>query len=260
MSKRSEQTTGMPKAGGSKPIAADPKKNKPRLLSEYKSRSEREAVIQRYINLGLIVIGALALLLVSIAIISEQFIRPNQVVAQVNGDSITVAQFERRVRLERVLNNQRLTQGYLRILSFVGDPQQAQQQLLQVPPWSDYYNEMTVPDQLGNRVLNDMIDDLLVRQQAAARGITVSQEQMEAQPRQFFGFDPDAILFTATPSLPSNPSTFNPSHRLAHPIGNACADRNADAGHHRDTDCDRTAFCNPKRNAGANPSACHARG
>lgn len=211
MSKHSEQTTGMPKPGAKKPGAEDPKgKRQPRLLGEYKSRHEREAVIQRYINLGLIIIGAIAALLVAITIISEQVIRPNQAVATVNGETITVAQFENRVRLERVLNNQRLTQGYLRILSFTGDPQQAQQQLLQVPPWSNYYNEMTVPDQLGNRVLNDMIDDALVRQQAAERGITVTQEQIDEQTRQFFGFDPNAILFTATPSLTptSSPTPF----------------------------------------------------
>lgn len=211
MSKHSEQTTGMPKAGAKKPGAEDPKgKRQPRLLGEYKSRHEREAVIQRYINLALIIIGAIAALLVAIVIISEQVIRPNQAVATVNGENITVAQFERRVRLERVLNNQRLTQGYLRILSFTGDPQQAQQQLLQTPPWSDYYNEMTVPDQLGNRVLDDMIEDTLVRQQAAERGITVTQEQIDEQTRQFFGFDPNAILFTATPSLTptSSPTPF----------------------------------------------------
>ncbi len=201
MSKQSEQTTGMPKPGGKKPgAAAQNDKRQPRLLGEYKSRHEREAAIQRYINIGLIVVGAIAALLVAVALISEQIIRPNQAVASVNGETITVAQFERRVRLERVLNNQRLTTGYLRILSFTGDPQQAQQQLLQTPPWSDYYNEMTVPDQLGNRVLNDMIDDTLVRQQAAERGITVTQEQIDEQARQFFGFDPNAILFTATPS------------------------------------------------------------
>jgi parvulin-like peptidyl-prolyl isomerase len=210
MSKHSEQTTGMPKTG-KKPGAQDPNaKPKPRLLGEYKSRHEREAVIQRYINLGLIIIGVLAAILVAIALISEQVIRPNQPVATVNGENITVAQFERRVRLERVLNNQRLTNGYLRILSFTGDPQQAQQQLLQTPPWSDYYNEMSVPDQLGNRVLNDMIDDTLIRQQASARGITVTDEQIDEQARQFFGFDPDAILFTATPSVTptSSPTPF----------------------------------------------------
>jgi hypothetical protein len=200
MTKRS-RTTGMPKdAGKANPSEVEGKKPQPRLLGEYKSRHEREAAIQRYVVIGAVVIGALALLLVAVALISEQVIRPNQPVATVNGENITVSQFEQRVRLERVLINQQLTQGYNTLLSFGLDPQQAQQQLSQFPPYSTYLEEISVPDQLGNRVLNDMVEDALVRQQAAQRGITASQEQIDERVQEFFGFNRNDFLFTPTPS------------------------------------------------------------
>jgi peptidyl-prolyl cis-trans isomerase D len=211
MTKRSDQTTGLPKGGAAKPTPSeDSSKRQPRLLGEYKSRHEREAAIQRLVVLGAVVVGAIAIVLVIIALVADQLIRPSQAVATVNGQNISVGEFERRVRLERTLLNQQLTNGYVQLLQFGLDEQQAQQQLLSFPPYDTYYNEMTVPDQLGNRVLDDMISDALIRQQAAERGITVSQEQIDEEIRTFFGFDPNQFLLTATPTTAptSSPTPF----------------------------------------------------
>jgi parvulin-like peptidyl-prolyl isomerase len=208
MTKRSDQTTGMPKGNEPKAAPTGSEKRQPRLLGEYKSRHEREAAIQRYIIIGAVVISALAILLVVVALVFDQLIRPQQSVATVNGQNITVGDFERRVRLERTLLNQQLTQGMFQVMQFspgIGE-QEAFQQLVTFPPYDEYYNEMTVPDQLGNRVLNDMVDEALIRQQAAERGITVSAEQIDEEVQTFFGFDPNRILLTPTATLSPTPS------------------------------------------------------
>jgi len=170
------------------------------LLGEYRTRHEREAAMQRLVLTAAGIIGALAILLVAFAIINDQVLAPRQAVANVNGETITVGDFERRVRLERTLLNEQLTNAYYTYLSFGASEEEAQQALTQNSYTSNIISEMQVPDQLGNRVLNDMIDDALIRQQAEAMGITVSDEQVQERIQQFFGYDPNAGLFTATPS------------------------------------------------------------
>jgi hypothetical protein len=213
MSKRSEQTTGMPKPAASKSNQTAEQANQTRgsrLLGQYRTRHEREAAVQRLIILGTAAIGGLAIILVLVALLIDQLIVPNQAVASVNGENISVAAFERRVRLERTLANEQITQGYLQAINLGFSPEQAQQQLLQIPFFSNLVNEMQVPDQLGNRVLNDMIDDTLVRQQAEALGVTIDQDRLQEQIQQFFGYDPNAGLFTPTPSptATSSPTPF----------------------------------------------------
>ncbi|MBE0688795.1 MAG: peptidylprolyl isomerase, partial [Anaerolineae bacterium] len=174
-----------------------------------RTRHEREAAIQRLVLLAVGIIGALAIVLVAFALINDQLLAPRQPVASVNGETITVSDFERRVRLERTLLNEQLSNAYYTYLSFGASDQEAQQALTQNSFTSSIISEMQVPDQLGNRVLNDMIDDTLIRQQAQALGITVSEEQVQERIQQFFGYDPNAGLLTATPS-PSPTSSPTP--------------------------------------------------
>ena len=114
MSKRS-QTTGMPKPGQSKKVVEkkeEPKGALQRLLkTDYEHKHEREAAIQRLVILGVgLVIGIAAIIFVA-ALLVDTLITPNQAVATVNGTTITVAQFENRVRLERAILNNQLNQA-----------------------------------------------------------------------------------------------------------------------------------------------------
>jgi peptidyl-prolyl cis-trans isomerase D len=214
MSKRSEQTTGIPKAA-KPPVppqnAGDGDKNQPRLARAYRSRQEQEAQVQRWLILGTAIVGIAALVLVAAALIYTQLIVPNQAVATVNGQSLNVGQFERRVRMERVILNQQITNGYFLLTQNFGlGQEEAFQELQRFPPYDTYLNEMQVPDQLGLRVLNDMIDDELVRQQAAQLGVTVSPEQVQEEIQRFFNFDPNEGLNTPTPTAvpTSTPTPF----------------------------------------------------
>ncbi|MGQ9887566.1 MAG: peptidylprolyl isomerase [Aggregatilineales bacterium] len=201
MSKRS-QTTGLPK-GKQKPVAAANVKKEAR---EHKSRAEREAQIQRWVIIGTIVTVAVVAVILVAAVVIELVVTPNQVVATVNDDTITVAQFQQRVRLERALLNQQIN-GYLALLTAQGlDPNQFTGQ----EPLRTWLSRVQIPDQLGNAVINDMVDDLLVRQEAAARGISVTEADVQAQINDFFGFDPETAGQppTATPSPTVTPTPF----------------------------------------------------
>lgn len=197
MSKR-EQTTGVPKEGAKnvpETTSPEPVQRKPRLSKreEYRSRAEREAEIQRYVILGTGIVIGIVVIILAIAVAIDQIIVPNQVVASVNGQNINVAQFQKRVRLERVLRIQQLT-SYYNFLQSVGYPaDQIGQALTQQEPYSTLYNELQIPDRMGLTVINDMVEDQLIRQAAAEQGVTVSQEQIQEQINQFFGYDPEAV-------------------------------------------------------------------
>ncbi len=166
---------------------------------KYRSRSEREAQSNRII---LMVAGILALVIVLIlggALAIEYVITPNQPVAVVGGQGISTQDFQQRVKFERWrLGNFLLAQ--------IGQyPPQTHQQILgdQQYGLSQYYQALQIPTTLGNQVLTDMENDLIVQQYAAANNITVSQADVDQQLFKSFGFEPNST--TPTPTI--TPST-----------------------------------------------------
>lgn len=210
MSKRS-QTTGVPKSTPKKPQSAGNEvSNKGSVTPEYRSKAEREAEIQRRILIGAGIILVAVVVIIVAAFVSEQFIVPNQAVASVNGENISVSEFQKRVRLERYLLYTQLSNVYSTLQSFGMSDEQINQQLAQ-EPYNTMMNEYNVPDQLGNRVINTMVDDTLVRQLAAERGITVSDAQIDAQIDKFMGFDPEAILAAGQEPTATTEPTVTPT-------------------------------------------------
>ncbi len=198
MTKRS-QTTGLPKESAKK-IAAEPAsgdkgaKSQP-LQREYESRHEREERIQRWvIRATIVAVIAIVVLLVA-AVVLDQVIVPNQVVASVEGRNITVGDFQRRVRIERYLRNQGLRNAIFQLQSFgITDSQQIMQQLQSTEPYSSWMSELQVPDQMGISVINQLVDEQVVRNYAAQNNITVSDADIDKQINQYFGFDPEALI------------------------------------------------------------------
>lgn len=174
-------------------------------LREAHTRAEREAIIQRLVLLGTAIAGGLVVVIVILALAWTLLIAPGRAVAVVNGDTITVSEFRERVRLERALINNRLNALFAEALEVGANDQFFQFRLSQEPYLSlledidvnGYVNNQVINDILGNRVLNDMIEDQLVRDEAAARGITVSEEDIQAEINAFFEYDPDAFVTEA---------------------------------------------------------------
>ncbi len=196
MSKK-RQTTGLPKPEKKTPPPAQADgKRSAQPLKEYRSRAEREAEIQRIVILSTIAVVAVVVLILVAALIVDQVINPQRTVASVNGDSISVSEFEQRVRFERLIANERINSGISTFLSFgfTTDPQAAFDQLLQSDQeLNTLWTELGVPDQFGLRVLNQMIDERIVRDEAEARGLTVTQEEIQAEIDDFFNYDPEQI-------------------------------------------------------------------
>lgn len=203
MSKRN-QTTGMPKPSPSKKAQKqeEPKGALQQLLKiDYEHKHEREAAIQRLVILGTALAVGVAVIIFVIAFLVDTLLTPNQAVANVNGETITVGEFESRVRLERALLNSQLNQAITLYRQFGATDEQINEQLTTQPPYSTWLNEMQVPDQLGNRIINQMVEDELVRQEAAKRGISATSEEVDSQIQDYFGYDPNEGLVEPTATL-----------------------------------------------------------
>src|SRR5262249_56898763 len=94
---------------------------------------------------------------------------------------------------------------------FQADPQSAayfQQQQQQV------VNELGDPATLGRGVINQLVDDMLIRMEASRRGITVSPQEVDEAYKALYGYFPNGTpTSTITPTVaPTHvPPTVNPT-------------------------------------------------
>ena len=200
MSKRS--TTGLPKPSQPKPEPESKSRLQPKLLHEYRSKHERETEIQRLILIGTLITVGIAAVILLVAVLNEQLLVPNQAVASVNGQTISVSQFRTRAKIERALLIQQLDSALSLYSSLGYTTDQLSQLITSQQPYSTWYGQLTISDQLGNSVLNTMVEDELVRQKAKELGITVSDDELNAEIAKIFGYDPEkaGIDPTASPT------------------------------------------------------------
>ncbi|MDD9956411.1 MAG: peptidylprolyl isomerase [Anaerolineaceae bacterium] len=164
---------------------------------DHESRAVREARLQRRVLTGTgITIGLVVLVLVA-AVVIELVVTPNSVAASVGGDSITISEFQERVRLERAILNTRIT-NYVALLNASGlDPNQYAGQ----EPLRGWLSQINDPDLLGSNILDVLIENTLIRHEAEARGLQVSQDDIDRQIDEFLGLDPPTPAADPTPEL-----------------------------------------------------------
>lgn len=166
-------------------------------------RKEREQKRNVYIGAG-IVLGLLAILFL-VALIYELVFIPSQAVAEVNGEEISISEWEDRVRFERaqliVFLEEQLAQ--FGDMSFI----------LQQPTLVSYRNALWPddgqPELFAQGVKDDMVDDLAIRQEAEARGITVTEAEIDEYIEEFFGYYGGELptpFPTATATIEPTPS------------------------------------------------------
>lgn len=147
-------------------------------------RERRQSNIVRNIALGVVLA---VILLIGYGMFDQAVLKERRPVASVNGEEITLGQFEARVRLERDgLINQyaqytQLTQSFG--MDFKTQLSQIETQL------SDYQG-------VGQNVLKTMTYELLYRQIANEEGITFSADEIEANIQEYLGYYADG---TPTP-------------------------------------------------------------
>ncbi len=161
----------------------------------------KEQQRQRWVLIGLGILVALVVGILGYGILHQYVLAPRAPVAEVNGTPIPTDAFQRRLAYQKFLLESQLRQW--QDLQAQLDPkgenpyitQQVQQLAAQVKD----------VEGLSLQVLDQMIDEVIIRQEAEKRGITVSPEEVQERIYQFFGYDPEAAK--ATPEPVSEPVT-----------------------------------------------------
>ncbi|RME91180.1 MAG: hypothetical protein D6770_00970 [Anaerolineae bacterium] len=173
------------------------KKPKPRILSKkHIARLERERRQARLVRYTLIGVVLAVLLLIGYGLLDINVLQQQRPVATVNGEPITLHEFQARVRLERL----KLINQYTQTLQFA--------QLLGIDVSSqlqDIQTRLSSSRAMGQQVLDTMINERLIRQEARRRGITVTPQEVEEAIQAFFRFYPNG---TPTPTITPSPVVF----------------------------------------------------
>jgi len=154
-------------------------------------RERRQVMTVRIVAISLI---AFVVLMLGYGYLDINYLQLKKPVAMVNGDKITVTQWQEHVQLQRINLGNTLQRYQYFQQAFGMDTSQQQQQIT---------SSLQLPEILGQQVLDQMIDDVLIRQEAKKRGITVSADEVERSIQETYQFFPNG---TSTPTI--TPTTF----------------------------------------------------
>jgi parvulin-like peptidyl-prolyl isomerase len=175
------------------------------VTKKHMARQEREALQVRYLTYGTIVLLVIVAILAGYALVSAYIIIPNKPVATVNGVDITAKEYQTRVKFERYqLVSQMINTANL-MASFGGDENT---QSYFASSLQQIRFQLT-PEIHGQTVLDTMIDNELIRQEAERLGITVSEDEIDKYLSEAFGFFPDGTPTPAPTSEPIPTATLN---------------------------------------------------
>ncbi|MFZ5820419.1 MAG: peptidylprolyl isomerase [Chloroflexota bacterium] len=157
------------------------------------ARLERERRQTRIIQIIAIVVVASVALILGYGYLDINVLQKLQPVVEVNGEKITTKEFQARVQIQRdQLVNQYIQ--YLQYQQMFGMDVAAQLEQIQM--------SLDIPTSVGQQVMDAMIEEALIRQEAERRGISVSAEEVEAFRREQFRFFPNGTL---TPTITPTP-------------------------------------------------------
>jgi len=154
-------------------------------------RERRQVRLIQYIAVGVV---AAVVLILAYGYLNINYLQLRQPIVEVNGEKVTTKEFQARVVLQRndLLNQYMLYQQYQQFGLDVSN------QLSQIEA------SLSTPSVVGQQVIDILISETLIRQEAERRGITVTDEEIESFMREQFGFFPDG---TPTPTITPTQAT-----------------------------------------------------
>lgn len=191
------------------------------------NRVEREHRQRTMITAATVAIVALVVLILGYGVLDQLVFQKNKPVATVDGTKISLADFQARVRYDRyqLIQNTMSLQQYAQMFSFDENSaayftQQIQQNL----------TTLNTPEVMGDQVVEELINDVVIAKQAEKMGITVSDAEVEIALQEAFGFfangtptpEPTATTF-ATATLSVLQKTLIPPTATPSPTATATA-------------------------------------
>jgi parvulin-like peptidyl-prolyl isomerase len=165
------------------------------ITKKHMARLERERRQTRLI-IGIAIAGVVAVVgLLVYGYLDLNVLQFREPVAEVNGVTVTTGEWQERVRYQRAI-----LINYYNQYSFIQQNYgfDYSQQLQQIQ------GMLQVPDTIGQQALDQLTDEILIRQEAEKRGITVSEDEIGKAFQESFGFFPGG-----TPSPTVTPTQFS---------------------------------------------------
>ncbi|GIV66084.1 MAG: hypothetical protein KatS3mg047_0477 [Bellilinea sp.] len=171
------------------------------------SRVEKERQQRRIVLIATIVIAVAVVLILGYGLLDTLYLQNMRPVATVDGEKITLEQFQNRARFDRF----QLIQNTIQLAQY--------QQLFQSDPNSANYfssqiqlnvSKLNDPTQLGNQVIDELINEAIIRREAQKLGITVTDEEVEQAFQEAFGYFPAGTPTIAPTAPPFSTATYSP--------------------------------------------------
>ena len=173
-----------------------------RTTKKHLARADRERIQSRWLLGVTIAIALVAIGILGYGLFDSAYLQPKKTIAIVNGDTITKGEFQGRIRiLQRELIGQ--LNSYVQMEQFFASDPQTLASIRELQ--NQIQTQLAYPEIIGQVVINSMIRETLLRQEAEGMGIHVLPVEVERQLQNSFGFYPDGTP-TPIPTLTPDPT------------------------------------------------------
>ena len=154
-------------------------------------RHKKDKELQRILTWAAVAVLAIIVAVLGYGLYMEKVVKPGRPIAKVNAVEINTQAYQARVRYQRMLTLEQIGL-YTDYLDKIGTDETFQDLVQQFETTrlsleNQLSSDMTVP--FGKQVLDQMVEEEFVRQEAATRGLTVSAAEIDQQVEQFLGYD-----------------------------------------------------------------------
>ncbi len=171
------------------------------------SRVEKERQQRRIVLIVTMTIAVAVVIILGYGLLDTFYLQNIRPVATVDGEKITLEQFQARARFDRF----QLIQNTIQLVQY--------QQLFQADPNSANYftsqiqlnvSKLNDPTQLGNQVIDELINEAIIRREAEKLGVTVTDEEIDKAFQEAFGFFPAGTPTAAPTATAFSTATYSP--------------------------------------------------
>jgi parvulin-like peptidyl-prolyl isomerase len=180
------------------------------------SRRAKDEQTRRYLLYGTGLVIGLVVLVLAYGLLDQYYLQPHRPVASVNGTTISHMEYNKRLVYREWDFNQYLQQLNQQRAFYANDPSQDYLVQLIDQQISSLQNQII---SLPSTTLDELIDELIVSQEAQKRGIVVTAEEIQSHLEEQFGYNPNpptpvpttAITQAATITATTVTTTVTPS-------------------------------------------------
>jgi parvulin-like peptidyl-prolyl isomerase len=182
-------------------------RKEPTLTRKQRAHLRRDDIQRRWVMLAAGLVLLIVAAIIGFGFLNQDVLQERQPVALVGGQAITTRDFEVAVRYRRYL----LIGQYQQLASFASYLTSGTQQNPFLQQMQSISSELSDSQTLGQSVLNSLIQDRIIREEAARRGITVSEAEINERIQTLFGFYPNGTPTPTGPTSTPEPPTATPT-------------------------------------------------